>query len=514
MSAADLTEDLLAAELRHLFKHGAFEEHRSKISSLLALPRVVAHAPPNPTIDALRKALKGELADVIAELWKGEDERRALVHLFDITEIGHRTMEVRRRKAAESLPVGEETLRKTLEKRYISAIATRLLERVAELPQNVPPLTYPFCGRDKDVETLVAAVCAPKPKPVPLLGLPAIGKTELAIACAHDRRVATRFGLRRYVVPCSASRNAADLIEEIAKVLEVRPDARRVLAELSPASQRGRPALLILDGAETPFSTEVAQLLRSLADVTGLVLVCTLRAGAPPLGVAWGEPLELTGLDPVSAVELFNRVSNDCVADDPHLESLVGQLWGVPWAIELMAHRAITRPSVARLSEEWNRRKTDMLELEGGGVEASLAATFEIAIAGVSPDAQRLLSLMAPLPAGVECNHDLELLLPDLSDAASHSLCAAALAKEWPDRLRLHELIRQHADRRWAPASDDLRRAVEHYCELANVHGPKVGHPEGTQSTHRMTDESANIDWAIRTALEEKLGRGSARRSP
>jgi len=74
----------------------------------------------------------------------------------------------------------------------------------------LPPRPRCF-GRDDEVAALVAALLASPLEPVPVLGPPGIGKTNLALAAAHDARIAARYGDRRVFVRCDGLRSRAGL---------------------------------------------------------------------------------------------------------------------------------------------------------------------------------------------------------------------------------------------------------------------------------------------------------------
>ncbi|MFZ4411181.1 MAG: hypothetical protein ACOYOH_27825 [Paracraurococcus sp.] len=132
-------------------------------------------------------------------------------------------------------------------------------------------------GRDDSLAELLAALTAPGPVAVVVLGEGGMGKTTLARQAANAEALVARFGARRFEATLDAARTAADLQARIAVAAGADPaqgfDA--ALAALGAAL-----ALLLLDNLETCWEVEaeaVEAVLRRLAAMPGLALLATLR---------------------------------------------------------------------------------------------------------------------------------------------------------------------------------------------------------------------------------------------
>src|SRR5688572_15830501 len=133
-------------------------------------------------------------------------------------------------------------------------------------------------GREAEVRDLVETLLQPSPPPTPILGSPGVGKTTITLAALHDRRVAERFGGRRFFVRCDSLKSREEVVGEIIRTLKLRPGPD---PENSLFQELGRaPAVVVLDNAETPWETDtisVEELLSHLGTIDGLGLVASFR---------------------------------------------------------------------------------------------------------------------------------------------------------------------------------------------------------------------------------------------
>jgi hypothetical protein len=98
----------------------------------------------------------------------------------------------------------------------VKNLVTERLKKAARPPDPSPdtaPVIPPVrCfGRDADVATLVAALAAPEPAALLVLGPPGIGKTMLTRRVATDAVVVARFAARRWFVELETANDAATL---------------------------------------------------------------------------------------------------------------------------------------------------------------------------------------------------------------------------------------------------------------------------------------------------------------
>ncbi len=368
----------------------------------------------------------------------------------------------------------------------------------------LPPRPRCF-GRDEEIADLVAALLVLQPEPVPVLGPPGIGKTNLALTVAHDARVEARYGSRRSFVRCDGLRSRAALAGAIASTLGLTLSPNNesaVLVELGRA-----PTLLIVDNAETPWDSdtlEVEELLGRLTGVPGLALLVTLRGNERPAGVAWREAFRPQPISPAAARELFLSLAGRQFAGDPHLDDLLSALDHVPLAITLVAALAEGEPSLHSLWQRWQSERTAMLQRAGGKDRlTNIELSYELSWSGarMTSDAKRLLQLLALLPAGL-AHADLALVLPQANTAA-RTLRKAGLAFDEANRLRVLAPLREYVRRRYPPASEDLQRMITHFVSLVAEYGAQLGKAQGGAARARLLADAQNIETMLLRGLAD-----------
>jgi tetratricopeptide (TPR) repeat protein len=362
---------------------------------------------------------------------------------------------------------------------------------------SLPPRPRRFFGRDAVLDAVVDAILAEDPLPIPVLGPAGIGKSTLTRAALHDRRVAARFGRRRWFVSLDGAQSGEAVIAASAAVLGLEPGANlraRIVAELARA-----PGLLVLDNAETPLWVDgpgTESWLSEIGAVPGLAVLVSIRGAARPPGLDWHEPFHLKPLDRQTSRTLFLVTAGSRLAEDPLLERLLDALGDVPLAILLMAHVAETEPDLEGVWRRWRDEKTSMLA-HGGRTdrEANLAASLELSIRSplMTIEGRRLLALLGRLPDGI-AHGDLETVLPDVAARAAGALRRLDLVFDSDRRLRMLAPVREHVAAAHPADREDERRAVAFYCSLATRLGPRVGAEGGAEAAARLASEAGNVE--------------------
>jgi tetratricopeptide (TPR) repeat protein len=365
----------------------------------------------------------------------------------------------------------------------------------------LPPLPRCF-GRDDEVETLVAALCADPPRPVPILGPGGVGKTTVTLAALHDRRVAERFGARRWFIRCESATSRDALIGEIATGIGLEPGgqlAERVFRELEREW-----GVLVLDNAETPWEGDqerVEELLTQLGGL-GLALGASIRGEERPLGPDWREAIRIGPLPLPAARDAFMAVAGERFRSDPGLDRLLEAVDRVPLAVTLMSCQAQADPDLSGLWARWQNERTNLLQRGNGrGRLISLEVSLEMSIKSprMTEMARRLLSLLGILPDGI-AHEDLSSLLPAGSEAASSTLRRVGLAFSQAARLRVLAPVREHVGRRHPSEDEDLDRARLHYLKLAEL-GGNAGREGGAEAAQRLGPETGNLEAMILRTL-------------
>jgi DNA-binding SARP family transcriptional activator/tetratricopeptide (TPR) repeat protein len=323
----------------------------------------------------------------------------------------------------------------------------------------LPAAIADFTGRAADRERLIGAVTPGDDQhgvPVAVIsGPPGAGKTALALHAAHAVR--SRFPDGQLWVHLAGTsprpRDPGDVLGEFLRTLGVPgsaiPDDGARRAALFRSRLAGRRVLVVADDAAS--AGQVAPLLPGTA---GCALLVTGRVQLEGLGGAWLMPLEV--MTPQDAMDLLARMAGaGRVAAEPDAAiELVRACGGLPLALRIVGARLAARPAwpvsamLRRLAGERRLGELDAAELS---VRASIASSYR----SLSPRAQRLFRLLAPLgPADfAEWVPGVLLGEPDALAAAEELVTRSLLTPLGADvcgepRYRLHDLLRDYAAER------------------------------------------------------------------
>jgi tetratricopeptide (TPR) repeat protein len=361
-------------------------------------------------------------------------------------------------------------------------------------------------GRDAELAALVEAwLATTPPQPVAVLGAPGIGKSAICMAALHDHRVVKRFGNRRWFIRCDGAASAEALLSALAAELGVIGDgAQGPLLDRVCSVLGAGLAVLVLDNFETPWIADplpTEELLRSLSAIQGTAVAVSLRGTVRPAGLRWSDFAVLNPLRLTDARRMFLAVAGTTFAGDPQLDELLGELDGVPLAVELMGYAAQGQPALEEVAARWQAERTGMLQRMGGACrELSVAVSVETSITSplMTAPARRLLGLLGVLPDGLT-RDGLAALLPGIGLAGAAGLRQLGLAFDEGARLRMLTPIRDHTTAEHPPDPEDLDRAMGYYAELAAAYGDQTGRREGAQAVTLMQAEIGNI-----TAMAER----------
>lgn len=373
----------------------------------------------------------------------------------------------------------------------------------SESPAALPPQLDCF-GREVLVRRLVSLLLEPEPLPTAVLGPPGVGKSTLIIEAAYASEIEKHYGGRRYFARLNGATSSELLVSAIAKVLGVHSESN--LWEAVKGFLGSAPALLILDNVETPFGRDgqgTEALLTELRWIKGLALVLSARGTVRPYLPRAGEPIEVPQLGEAAAVDLFCSIAWKVDRKSHLLTTLLAEQQGLPLAIKLLAFVA-ERSSLEFTWQLWQEQRTRILRRPNRSeVEWNFDASLEVSIQGplVTDGARELLSRLACLPNGA-AQEDLAILLPSEGPEAGEVLSSVGLAYFEHGRLWMLEPIRDYVRQERAPSREERARIGEHYCEVAQKFGAKVGGAGGAAAITRLTSEVANLEQFIQEGLE------------
>ncbi|MEV6228063.1 tetratricopeptide repeat protein [Saccharopolyspora shandongensis] len=306
-------------------------------------------------------------------------------------------------------------------------------------PSGLPALSAHFVGRVSEQRRVRAALESDGGSCV-ISGMGGVGKTELAVRCAHRLEAAFADGSLFLDLhgrtPGRKPAEPTEVLDRLLRVLgvpaeQIPPDIDD-RAALYRARLRGRSVLLVFDNVHS--AAQVRPLLP--AEPKCRVLV-TSRSRLAALDSAAHVSLDL--LPGADAVRLFAAVA-DVDPSDESVRSITTRCGNLPLAVRVAAARLRTHPTwdLAELHRRLVDESNWLGQLDDG--ERSLAATLEVSVRDLGAAESRLLGLLALHPGS---DFDL-LVIGSLAGAAPHEA----------DRLaeRLHEvnLLTQPAKNRYA----------------------------------------------------------------
>ncbi|ROS38825.1 tetratricopeptide repeat protein [Amycolatopsis thermoflava] len=347
--------------------------------------------------------------------------------------------------------------------------APRRRTRPDPRPSGLPPAVSTFVGRDEELSRVRQALAADGGVCV-ISGLAGVGKTELAVRCAHRFEASFADGCLFVDLrgPGGRAAEPPEVHDRLLRALGVPPEtipaAPDDRATLYRARLRGRSVLLVLDNAVS--SAQVRPLLP--AEPKCRVLI-TSRSRLAPLDEAVQVPLDV--LSPAAAAELFNSVARTEPGDT--VTRIVSRCGHLPLAVRIAAARLRTRPAwdVRELDRRLADTNARLRELDDG--ERSVRAVFELSAQHLAADEARLLGLLALHPGlefdlgsasalGGHEDHETDRLLDRLYDAHLLSQPSAG-------RYAFHDLVKSFAREHILATLDrpDVARAQRRLLDFA-----------------------------------------------
>jgi DNA-binding SARP family transcriptional activator/tetratricopeptide (TPR) repeat protein len=354
-------------------------------------------------------------------------------------------------------------------------------ERVADRPAQLPVGLPPFTGRTAELAQLLdvpasAAGHLPDQRSIIAIdGMAGVGKTTLAVHAAHllaadypdGHLFLDLHGHTSGVDPLDPHEALDRMLRTLGVPANQFPASIEARASLYRSLLAHRKMLVLLDNAHS--EAQVSPLLPGAGNSRTLITSRKRLTGLPQ-----AYPLPVDVLPLAEAIALFTRISTPrrLSAEPPELIEEIVELCGrLPLAIRIAGVRMRDRPfwSLGYLRER-------LAELHAG--EHGVATAFNLSLADLEPDKQRVLTMLGLNP-GTSIELHAAAALAGLSVATADRLLedlvdTHLLRQTAPGRYELHNLMRAFMiDRAQAEDPAEIRRAMrrllDYYLHTADA---------------------------------------------
>ncbi|KAA3662416.1 MAG: hypothetical protein DWQ04_13540 [Chloroflexi bacterium] len=497
--------------------------HRQTIKLLDRLTQIETHR------GEWQQALHYARRQVELEPWREEAHRQMMLLLARTGDTNAAIAQYETCKEVLTTELGMEPMQE----------ATRLYQRIVavrngEYPHNLPHQQTELIGREDELQQLKQLLAHPYKRLITLVGPGGIGKTQLAIASAHQNR--HRFLEGVTFVPLAALSEPEQMITSIASSLNfpLRADARR-----SPAQQlldyfRRKEMLLVLDNFEHLLKG-ADFLARILSTAPNMQLLVTSR-----------ERLQLQSeqLFPVSGLEYPNladeRAFNSGTPESNHsdLTYAAGQLFmivaqrqqpgfslktadevqklatlsnlvvGMPLALELAASW-VDMLSLPNILDEV-QKSLNFLESERRDVperHRSIRAMFDTSWQLLSEQEQAIFAQLSVFKGGFTREAAKAVTGASLRQLSRFNRKSLVQYVEENGRYQIHELLRQYGAEQLGQDVEEetavRNRHATFYCTLLQKKEAELKGPKQVTALVEIEADQTNIRTAWRWAVTQ-----------
>ena len=379
---------------------------------------------------------------------------------------------------------------------------------------NLPLTPDTIVNRVAEIDQLARAVV--DRRLISLVGPGGVGKTRLAVHCAHRARAHFPDGV--WMVDLAAVNEAGRVAATAAGALALQPGATEDLASAVGRALTERSMLVVVDNCEH-LHDEVVALVRRWSATSASTLLCTSqrRLGVPGELVVRVEPLDVpTTDDPPEVPPALQLFAQRAMLADPSFElddtnratvaTICRELDGLPLAIELAAARCevwsvdqIARRLDERLSLLRDRRETDRHQT----LRAAIEWSYDLA----APAARSLLRTLSVFrspftfeAAAAVSGLDEVDVLDELTDLLDRSLLSRT-----GTRFRLLDTVRRFAALHLAASPDDEAAVRARHAEWMSGRAASATDDPDLGVVLAWLDELTPLAADLRLALDTLL---------
>jgi tetratricopeptide (TPR) repeat protein len=378
---------------------------------------------------------------------------------------------------------------------------------LGELP---PPAPRDCFGRDELIGSIVGL--AEDLKPIALIGAGGIGKTSIALAVLHHRRIEERFGENRRFLRCDqfpASR--AHFLARLSKVIGAGVENPEDLTPLRPLLS-SKEMFIILDNAESVLdpkeagAKEIYSFVDELCQFKTLSLCITSRITIVPPRCSCPK---IPTLSIEAARDIFYGVYRN-IGRSGIIDDLLERLDFHALSVKLLATTASHNGwEHDRLAKEWDAQRAQVLQTD---YSESLAATIELSLSSptfrsLGPNARDLLGVVAFFPQGVN-EDNLDWLFPTISNRQNmiDKFCVLSLTYRSNGFITMLAPIRDYLSPQDPQSSPLFCTTRDRYFTRLSV----VVHPNtpGFEEAQWIVLEHMNVEYLLHvlTSIDQTKG--------
>jgi DNA-binding SARP family transcriptional activator len=360
----------------------------------------------------------------------------------------------------------------------------------AAVPRQLPLAAPHFSGRRRELAALRQALETSTGDRGTVAistvsGMAGVGKTSLAIHCAHQ--VADWFqdgqlyvnlrGFDPSSSPASPSEAIRGFLDALGVAAEQIPTSLDAQAGLYRSLLADKRMLIVLDNAR-----DEQQVRPLLPAGPGSAVLVTSRSELP--GLAAAEGARLLRLDVLSEADARQMLTarlgaQRATAEPDGVRQIVNMCARLPLALAVAATWATSRPefSLAAVAAGLRDSRNRLDAFDAGDPAANVRAVFSWSYATLSPGAARLFRLLSLHP-GPDFGGPAVASLAGTSQPEARRLLAELarahlIAEHFPGRYAFHDLLRAyaaeqaHANDSGADRRQAIHRALDHYLHTA-----------------------------------------------